>query len=284
MSTDTSLKEIKPLLLTESEWKEVEILLSILEPFDKYTKRLQAEWCTLSDLYGFWLSLQLKMDQNGNSLAVRIREVMEEYKSSLFDNPITIAAIFLDPRYQRGLTENEKTNAKHFLKCLHNKIEQVEAINLDQNLDENEEANTSFDAAEVEAHLNLICSEHDNQNLNTNETDIEIKINDFVGTRCSGQMHVSEFWDKNKTKMPELFKLASTIYSVSPTQTTVERAFSALAIVLSARRTRIADDNLENILLIRLNLNVYNHILQNIEEYEFIEENEFIAENDLHIQ
>lgn len=58
---------------------------------------------------------------------------------------------------------------------------------------------------------------------------------------------------KKKKSLPELYKLASVVYAIPPTQSTVERAFSSLPIVLTSHRTRLGSDVLQNIFLIRLN-------------------------------
>lgn len=44
--------------------------------------------------------------------------------------------------------------------------------------------------------------------------------------------------------------------AIPPTQTAVERVFSALALVLTSHRTNLGDEILENILLVRLNHNL----------------------------
>lgn len=62
--------------------------------------------------------------------------------------------------------------------------------------------------------------------------------------------------------MPELYRLASVIHSVPPTQTTVERTFSALALILTPLRTNLFDTALENILSLRLNRELFENIYE----------------------
>lgn len=262
-SNDKEIKVIHPLLLNNDDWKNVDKLLSALEPFDKYTKRVQGERCTLSDLYGFWLSLEIRLDKCDYDLAKHLRVEMNNRKQTLFDNPIMTAAIFLDPRYQRGLSANEKVNAKCYLKSLYKKIEELKTADSDENTIESDDENKSTDADDVDAHLDFICGEesnHNNIDRNSTQNTIDAQIENFVGTRS--KTHVLEFWEKHQTEMPELFKLASTINSISPTQTNVERAFSALAVILSSRRTRLGDETLQSILMVRLNFSLYDELLK----------------------
>lgn len=69
------------------------------------------------------------------------------------------------------------------------------------------------------------------------------------------QTPVLDFWKRMKLQLPELYKLSTVVMAIPPTQTTVERAFSALAMVLTSRRTRIGDEILQSILLVRFNKN-----------------------------
>lgn len=66
-------------------------------------------------------------------------------------------------------------------------------------------------------------------------------------------LNIAQIRRKNMETKPELYKLATVIHSVPPTQTSVERAFSAMALILNPLKTRLSDKNLENMLLIRLN-------------------------------
>lgn len=82
----------------------------------------------------------------------------------------------------------------------------------------------------------------------------------FVGVKESLNISIFDYWQKNSQLKPELYKLASIIHAVPPSQTTVERAFSAMALILSPLRTNLSDRNLENSLLIRLNRELFDGI------------------------
>lgn len=71
-----------------------------------------------------------------------------------------------------------------------------------------------------------------------------------------------EFWAKNKNAMKDVYELSIIVNAVPVTQVTVERAFSSLAFILTALRNSLKLDTLENILLIRLNKEIYEEIPQ----------------------
>lgn len=63
-----------------------------------------------------------------------------------------------------------------------------------------------------------------------------------------------------KTSHPELSAVASVVLAVPATQSMVERAFSALGLVLSPHHSTLSEETLENILLIKLNKEVFEEI------------------------
>lgn len=137
---------------------------------------------------------------------------------------------------------------------LHRKIETLEQNNVEEI--------TSPVADELEAFLmcsmydsneNVAESEENNNSSNVPVDDIKTIIKKFIGTREPLTTPVFDYWRKNMETKPELYKLATVIHSVPPTQTSVERAFSAMALILNPLKTRLSDKNLENMLLIRLN-------------------------------
>lgn len=67
-------------------------------------------------------------------------------------------------------------------------------------------------------------------------------------------------WRGLKLTNPDLYKLATIMLAVPSSQVSVERAFSALALVLTNRRTAMTSENLENILLLKLNFNLMDQI------------------------
>lgn len=82
---------------------------------------------------------------------------------------------------------------------------------------------------------------------------IEQVIRKFDGQKEPLNTSVLDFRKKNRLNENELYKLSSVLFAIPPTQTSVERAFSSLALVLTPHRTLLSDDTLENILLIRTN-------------------------------
>lgn len=77
-------------------------------------------------------------------------------------------------------------------------------------------------------------------------------------------------WKARKSTHPELYELAMVILAAPSTQVSVERAFSALALVLSDLRTGLSDDTLQNILMIKLNGDVFEKVLPHLYDWKTI--------------
>lgn len=112
-------------MLTIDEWLEVERLVGVLKPFNKYTQKLQAVNCTLSDFFGFWIAIRRHMEKNDHPLKLTILTEMQARESQLLDNPILLAAIYLDPRFQCFLCSGKKEIASALLRNVHLRLQNV---------------------------------------------------------------------------------------------------------------------------------------------------------------
>ncbi|XP_055308426.1 zinc finger BED domain-containing protein 4-like [Sitodiplosis mosellana] len=262
------LMKLKPFcdtyeLLSEAEWNTVQNIIAILAPFNKYSKKVQSETATLSDFFGYWTMLRIKVSKANDELSKNLLTQMDKYHHLLMKNPTLIAAVYLDPRFQRGVGEN-KDLAVVFLANLYAKIIEVEAYQDESNTVETIEEKNNEDGSyeELDQYLDACNSAYGVNRTSESSTPNEKEkittiLNDFFGkVQLPLTASVLDFWNEKKDTYPELYKLASVIMAMPPTQTIVERIFSALALVLTSHRTRIGDETLEDILVVRLNNNL----------------------------
>jgi hypothetical protein len=84
------------------------------------------------------------------------------------------------------------------------------------------------------------------------QSNLERKLQDFSYiSRLNIDESVLEFWENHKTIYPDLYKLSQIALAAPATQVSVERAFSALALILTDRRTNLREGDLNNTLLIK---------------------------------
>lgn len=93
------------------------------------------------------------------------------------------------------------------------------------------------------------------------EDNIQNKLRDYASLReIPLDKTVFNYWIETKSKHVELYELSTITNSVPITQVSVERSFSALAFIFTALRNSLAADTLQNLLLIRLNKNVFDKL------------------------
>lgn len=238
-------------LLSVDEWKLVSAICSILEPFNRYTKLLQSATCTLSDFYGYYTALNLKLEKNDHEFALLLLAELQKFQSTLMENPLLVSAVYMDPRFQRGLSKDMRDLAVHTLITIHSKMEKMnnKSTIVTDSLDSGKDSSLE----ELDSYLNS-CEGHVEENRTPPESTIKSDLENFFGTRMPLSENVLQYWSmRNDTLSP----LAQAILSSSPTQTAVERAFFALRILLTCRRTCLADKILQETLIIRLNPALY---------------------------
>lgn len=82
-----------------------------------------------------------------------------------------------------------------------------------------------------------------------------------VEPRQNHSLDIWKYWTDRKTTHPELSAVASVVLATPSNQVSVERAFSALALILTDHRSTLGEDNLSNILLVKLNKDLYEDIM-----------------------
>lgn len=112
--------------MNETEWSQVQNIISILEPFNEDSKKLKSKNATLSDFFGYWTILRIKISKSNDQLSQRLLVQMDRYHSMLIEHPTMIATVYLDPRFQRGLGV-KKSLAVKFLADLYQKIIRLES-------------------------------------------------------------------------------------------------------------------------------------------------------------
>lgn len=175
-------KNIRAFLLSESEWDGVHQLVYTLKPFDKYTKALQSERVTLSDFFGYWTMLRIKVAKVNDNLSANLLLRMNDYHEMLMENPSILGAVFLDPRYQRGLT-NKQPAAIQFLVNLYLRMQVVESDTVEQEIvevDVVDDMSEDDSLEDMNVFLNACGSVHQNNNNNIVNNNVSNNKEQFI--------------------------------------------------------------------------------------------------------
>lgn len=199
------------------------------------------------------MSLKISLTNKYDILSINLLNQMNSRHDMLINNPVLIATVYMDPRYQCALT-SQKELAIETLSKIHRKIRDLAPVQGDEEI--LDESNTSLDG--IEANLAQYLDSCSASARRQETQDIELKIRSLGGMKEPIKSSVIEFWNKRKEQLPELYELAMALMAIPPTQSTVERSFSALGLILTSRRTNLGDEVLQDILLVRFNY----HLLQ----------------------
>lgn len=176
--------------MSVEEWAAVEKITSILNHFAKETTRSQSEKYTLSDFFGGWARIKMELTKYGDDLLAKmLLSNMKHREEVLFNNKVLNAAVFLDPRYQKFMSNQNKEKAIAFLSKLYKEKECLRARSLANDVDQTTNSNSND---ELESFLSEMCdiNEGNMSNANGNEshrvhTDFNrcVDLNYFVNTQ-----------------------------------------------------------------------------------------------------
>lgn len=166
----------------------------------------------------------------------------------------------MDPRFCNELDDSQKNIAIPNLinlweRLLHQDTPSVESITLNDTEDSSDEYITMANTTILS---NFIKRKEGRVSADMRPFDIRRAITSFmVEDHQIPEGTILDFWIINKDKYPELYILAETILTITPTQAVVERSFSALSYVFNSRRNSLSEQMIDDILLISLNKDLF---------------------------
>lgn len=269
-------KQTQIFILLQRKWtvlKEIAYVLSI--PYSA-TISLQKKSLTLSDVFGIWLKMTLHLNacvQKENyqtELASHLLNAINERKKEIENNPMMTCALFLDPRFRNQIVrdENKIQQAKSTLLNIWRRL-----ITLDESKpteEQNEVINTSNKSGvsfEYDEQVELdkyLANGYATESIVSDESrreeetgDIEHLLDTFDPEPIKSNENIIQFWENNKNKYKEIYKLATVVMAIPPTEVQTERDFSKLNFVFTNRRCRLTEERLEDIMTINLNAEIF---------------------------
>lgn len=104
--------------LIEKYWAILREIKKVLEMFYIVTKQLQKPDITLSETFGLWTLLKLRLEQHLSrgshytDFAHKLLIELESRERITLYNPIVFSAVLLDPRYRALLSSDQRKEAK----------------------------------------------------------------------------------------------------------------------------------------------------------------------------
>lgn len=77
---------------------------------------------------------------------------------------------------------------------------------------------------------------------------------------------ILRYWMAERVRNPQMFRLATVVYSAPSTQVSVERAFSALKLILTDHRQRLSDEHIQEIMMLKINPEMLPDVAKKLDE------------------
>lgn len=223
-----------------SMWQTIKMMTDILHEPYKLTIELQRQNYTLSDFFGDLMKTKRNLQTFSHELGISIVKNIEKREERILNNKLMVSAVYLDPRYNILLSTEQKNDAVIYLSQIWCKLSQISP------------PETSIDGTEKEPddfadYLKNVANTHQ-------PTDITSRIEAFIHRpSIHYRTNIIEYWNTLKLEEPDLFKLATALFSVAVTQVDVERSFSSLKFIFNDYRSRLESEILSQLLILRLN-------------------------------
>lgn len=244
-------EQYSPLKVSPEKWKTIEIMERVLREPYKITMALQKADYFLSDFFGDWLKMKRNLQEIEHEFARRVLHSLIAREEPLLNHKLMLCTVYLDPRYNFLLDEAQTKIAVAELILLWSHINKIcpQQANSQQLNDDDDEFSKFLREAS-----------HKSQPNNINPYDsIIVKVKSFRNrAQLSYKTNIFDYWTSIKTEEPELFKLITVLFSIPATQASVERCFSSLTYIFNNYRSRLSPDILRDVLILRLNFELYS--------------------------
>lgn len=236
---------------SESFWSKVREIVDVLTSAYKFTIDMQRVGYGLSELYIGWLRVKLNLKRMLNTeqqfnLVTKLNEAMDWRAASLFNSPLMLCAIYLDPRISFKLSDEQKATAAMDLLEIHERLMASEL-----NTEKENHANDTLDEIQAEYQAER------NEDL-FGRTSVLKEMAIFETEKISDiKSGVMDFWENNTHKYPLLRALADILHAVPSNQCRTEASFSSLSYIRNKYRMSMLPKNTSNVLLVRLNKDIF---------------------------
>lgn len=183
-----------------------EIIYVLRIPYNA-TIALQAKNLNLSDFFGEWLLMEIRLNKliaktssNNTNLAEKILNALLNRKEQLHNHSAMLAAIYLDPRYRTELSKNQ-SNVDVAILTIKNIWERIQELKMNETtVDTLCVENDSFELEsngheEIDAFL-------ENEQINCAQQNIQSAIDKAIDSFNPKKMKSSEslhiFWESEK--------------------------------------------------------------------------------------
>lgn len=253
-------EENYPDLIDNETWTKIEETLQALQPCRILSKRLQEEQLVFGDFYIAWIKCITELEKINNTIAIILVICMKEREVNLLKNDTFLSAVYLDPRINSILSNEQIEKARNHL---------IHTYQRHNNLQKEPRNENNLNQANVPMEPDTSRSDIDHfferrymqrQRERPTEACNQLKtiLIDFLNQPLlQTNENILKYWNQKRFTYPQLFYLSNIVLATPPTQVSVERLFSSLKFVVSNLRMSLKDSIIDDVLVVRNN-NIYD--------------------------
>lgn len=252
--------------LEEQDWQKYDEIRQVLKLVYDKTMLFQKPDLRLCDVYVQLKDLAIKLQQINTSLSISIQHDMKKREESLLKNPPLMASVYLHPDYCVLLNNTQKREAIEHISNLCIKFNCGNQEVVTENAQESQSAGPTLETEcrDISELINLkkrnTTRPPDHASAIAHAIDRYENYLKISSTNTFNSADPYIYWHKQKRNEPQLYEVANIIFGAAPTQVSVERAFSGLAFILHPLRTRLDGENLQHIMILRQNGDLFDKI------------------------
>lgn len=236
-------------VVSDGFWEKANEIIDVLKIPYNATIESQKVGYGLSDFYITWLRMRKGLQRCSESekldLASKLMEQLDNRAPSLFDTPLMLCCIYLDPRINFKLSVSQKRDAALEIMNIYKRFDRLLSPKSDGVI------NDTLD--EIRAEYVVEDSQQD-----ISETTFINSLSQFETEKPTDiRASVMTFWKSHGHKYSTVAMVAEILHSIPANQCCVERSFSALSYLRSTHRKNTDAKTLRSALLIRLNKELF---------------------------
>lgn len=253
-----------PVMLTASQWKLVENLISLLAPFEELTNQISSSTATAADVIPAIRALsrllrkQTDTDQGVKTTKATLLQALERRFSDIESEPLYTIATVLDPRYKdRYFSDEFKPQIRRLLSHILSPTATAGPEEHSGEAKRSEPPEKVPQVSSLHAMYDELLDEggqHDRDDiLNLSSAQMNLYLSEAVIPQNKKPL---TFWQDNKSRFPSLAQAAQAYLCAPCTSVDSERLFSAAGNIIDEKRNKLTAKNAEMLIFLKVNLPV----------------------------
>lgn len=235
----TKIKSLSSFLISTSEWNELNIIMELLQKFDRATKFISMDRHITISAYLptlYWLidSLESFIDENSGSVVVAAEKglaKLRKYETLMSDSKIALISLFLNPALKLSYFK-EHNYRKEYIKEIEKMIQKVLADNYEStDLAEKKEKGDGFFA-------HMFKRSKKEENLTEFQKYVRFPL-------LSPKVDLLKHWKTQEIELPCLANMARDYLGAQSSSVPVERDFSGGVDLVTPKRCSLKPETIQ---------------------------------------